>query len=685
MIKKHLSSKKMNVPRYLTLQEIENILDRTVPYENNRMFIQKDPNAKREMLFNIRSNLKEQLKFVKLTPDAFDDLDQSIMLKLQKSLADPGYMVGITVAESFGQEVSQAALNSKRLTGAGSDITGGLAAVKAVLSGSKGAIAPAHIFFKNPYFTVYDIYRMAAQFNYYTVKRVTKGDPILLHIEDVDEGYWVPLYKNIHGNMPFEPRHVIRMYLNMDLIYKNQISISSIVKALEDSTSGNYLYPIPTPLTIETGQPYIDIYVDSTSIENFVQKETKDIVQGSVEIFMFNVFNVRDIHIKGIPHLLYMKPASVPMKKCVLMSVPIEVSNEDVEVVLEQGGSVDMLENIYVVKLNIFFMRQYGIPLEKLEKLIEACGMDILPASEENDEVLIVKTYEKKLPENILTEKIFKASDEQDALFKKYLKENASFLPPLNEIYKLSQHYYSTVKVEKEKDKQFDILAPLARYKIIDSSLCYSGDMYENLDVLGVIGMKNYLNEKISSLISGAGGSPIWMHVDLMTSYMCRLGNMTKFNLKGVEQEAGGLASSLLWKNQFNIISNAASMGKSSAGQTLADAKLLNANLRAGSYISDVFEDKQKEREYLEEKRKRQEEKDAILKMAQEKEKVTLNDLEKIIEQRKKAYAPAPVKEEKVRKKKEKEVIKPKEEKKAPIRKVVRTTKKKKEIDLDEL
>lgn len=612
----------MEAPRSLTKDEIEMVLDATLPLENNTMFVQRDVTAKRVMLEQLRDIMREQLKSIKLVPNGISELEKAIYEKIGKSLSHPGYMIGITAAESFGQEVSQAALNSKRLTGVGKDLSGGLAAIKSVLSGAAGAIAPAYLYFTNPYYTVYDIFRVASEFTYCTlfgegINSVAKlGKTELLTSDEHEEEYWVPLYTQIKGKIPFDYGHVIRFILNMNYIYQQQITVTSIIKAIENSNSNNLLYCVPSPLFI--AEPYIDVYVNTKGIEDMVEKETNNVVVGSVETFYTNVFLSKDCHIKGIPHVIKINPEFVSLKESIYQSEKLSVSKESREEAARKGVNVD---NIFYSKLNTHFMQKHGIPREKLEKLIEACQMEIVPQndSDDNHTFILVKTDGRK-PELVLTEFINKANEKQDQVFRDTMKNNKGILPPLSPIFSLSRQYYATVRMVK--DKNVSMLIPFSKYKIIDIERCVSGDMYENLKVIGIIGLKNFLNEKIASLITGAGGSPMWMLIDLvMTSYMCRLGHMTKFNLKGVE-ETSGPASSMLWKDtfrnmqvsaaagkrsnetQFNMIGNYYQQQTSVQTGSVADVKFLAGEFRGGSRVSDVLFDKQRESQYLIEKEK---------------------------------------------------------------------------------
>lgn len=640
-----LGSTTMNytAPRNLTTEDIQLILDTCLPLENNILFVQKDPYAKKVMLENLRKQLKDQLKPIKLSPDAIPYFIQIVNLKIAKSISDPGYMVGITIAESIGEAVSQAALNSKRLTGT-KDLSSGLSSLKAVLSGTMGAIAPAFIYFTNPLYTYYDIQRVAAEFLYVTLMdiqtntRLYKRDELEdLYDAENNDGvqYWVPLYKQIKGNIPFDYGHVIRMKLDMEFIYNHQVTISSIVSAIEGSNFMNLLYCIPSPLFFD--EPYIDIYVNSKGIDAIVEKETNNMVLGSVDTFFTNIFLSKDCQIKGIPHVLKLEPKSVAVKDCIMGSEKLTLSAEAVQVGKSKGVKKSQLENIFYTKLNTHYMHQHGIPLEKVIQLIEAAGMIIMPAKESSNDFLLIQTPSQpnnailndRKPEVILMERINKADEDQDKLFHESLRNSSMVLPALNLLYKLSRHFYAQIEMSKDKkENAVMVLIPFSRYKIIDSSRSVSGNMYENLNTIGVIGLKNYLNQRIATLLSGAGGIAVWMHIDLMTDHMCRLGHLTKFNLKGVE-ETSGFSSVMLWKDAVRAIESAAATGRTSnttkygpdvgsgsgsvpvSRGSMADFKLLSGVVRAGSTISDALVDKETEARYLREK-------EMVLNMAKE-------------------------------------------------------------------
>lgn len=683
--------------RKLTLAEIQSILDDVVPLQNNHLFIQKDAVAKKMMLLNLRENLKEQLRYMEVVEGGIPLLKEMMREKIIKSLSQPGYMVGVTVAESFGQEVSQAALNSKRLTGAGNDIAGGLNAVKAVLNGSKGAIAPASIFFKDPYFTMFDVYRMAAHFTNVTLQNLTFRSTLLQH-KDEEEKWWVPLHKKIYGEMNFTPNYIIRVYLNMEKVYNHQVSMEEILKGVMNINETNMFYPIASPLTED--EPFVDIYLNDDKLNDDVNK--------SAEIFYSTVFQIRDISIKGVPHLLRMTPAYVELKSCILKSVPVNVSNEDVDVreeltKKEKKKAKKMLENVHYLLLNEHLMNEYGIPKEKLVKLLESVGMENVPLlerereEEEREGFLLVRMPKgvTEKPEVYLSNQILVKEDEQDKEFNRAVRERITSIPALNDVFRYSRHYFARVKMGKEKDKILKILAPLSCYKIIDISRSNSGDMYENLNTFGVVGLKNYLNQKIAALISGAGGTPVWMHVNMMTNYMTQLGNLTRFNLKGVEQGPGGMLAAIQWKDHMRLIGRNAAAGTEGNSGSLSLFKMFNGNLQAGSMISDVVEMPDDEMEAMLEQVKQAKTKKELEERMKEAEEAKEEKKERkpsglksegLVASglKKTTTVKKTVKKVKVieEKKEEKEVNEKEKEEKKPRKKAVR---KKKNVDLDEL
>ena len=579
----------------LSKEEINELVDKIVPLENNYMFVQRDVVAKREMLNNIRENLRAQLAVVKVAETADrDELVESMRRRIQQSLSRPGDNIGITVAESFGQEVSQAVLNAKRMTGAGKDHAGGLAAINSVLNGSKGSVTPTNLYFNNQYYTVLDVYKMASFLTNVTLDTLMKGYAELIDLTDYLEGeeeFHVSLYKQINGDFPFNPKHKIRIPIDPYMLYRYQVSMTDIVDAIKANTHTNMMYPIPSPYSIPSEDGYyVDIYLDSTSIESMVENETKGAFEGSVEIFFMNTFQQSEIYIKGIPRLEEMTPVKIEVSDAILFTSKIQGDTRFENAVKKAKGKKSMTENIYYVKLNHYYMNEFGIPIEKLERLMELCGITILPLvkEKETNEFRIVKT-DGTDPKVLIGKKINEAIKDQDKVFIESIKKNEPSFPPINEIYKLSGHFFASAKVVYPKDKKGTILYDLAKYSAIDISRCISGDMYENLDVLGVIGMKNFLNIKIATLIKNASGSVVWPLIDLMTSYMTRMGYLTKFNLKGVENESGGFASAILWKDRTRIMTQAAAAGRDAPADTLAVAKFTNASGNLGSYVSSML------------------------------------------------------------------------------------------------
>ena len=96
----------MSIKRHLTLQEIDDICNVLKPNK----FIPTD--ISNSILENIRQNIILQLKKVQIYPEAIPELKNEILNSYEKSLVQPGEMVGTISASSIGESVTQQSLNS---------------------------------------------------------------------------------------------------------------------------------------------------------------------------------------------------------------------------------------------------------------------------------------------------------------------------------------------------------------------------------------------------------------------------------------------------------------------------------------------------------------------------------------------------------------------------------------------
>ena len=95
----------MNTKRFLSIEEIEDILQVIQPLNN------KSPDWLNQDVFNAQQTLLLQLNKIQLYPAVIPKFKEHIKQQYFKSILQPGEMVGVIAASSIGEQNTQASLN----------------------------------------------------------------------------------------------------------------------------------------------------------------------------------------------------------------------------------------------------------------------------------------------------------------------------------------------------------------------------------------------------------------------------------------------------------------------------------------------------------------------------------------------------------------------------------------------
>ena len=129
-----------NKPRYLTLDEIENILDRAIavpgvkPKGIAAVINRLAPYDVRLTVYNnILTLLRAQLGEISVTPLAFDDLVEHISTKFMRAQMDSESAVGLFSSEAISGPITQMALNAFHQSGSNKNVGSGIDMLRSLL------------------------------------------------------------------------------------------------------------------------------------------------------------------------------------------------------------------------------------------------------------------------------------------------------------------------------------------------------------------------------------------------------------------------------------------------------------------------------------------------------------------------------------------------------------------------
>ncbi|GHV54504.1 DNA-directed RNA polymerase subunit A'' [Spirochaetia bacterium] len=210
--------------RYLTEEEIEQILDFIVPRQGIPICIE-EPIYKRK-----KEDLKNQLVKIKIYPILISKLKKELEKQYYTSLITPGESVGIISAQSMGEFSTQATLNTFHAAGleTGIKVTDGISRFQELINASKNRdpkIETLTIYFKEK-FTL----RELKQLNIVEVfvRMIVKDIFVINDCSFYD--LFIELYG---GNKEICDTICIKCILNMDNIYKYKIHFYKLKQQLE--------------------------------------------------------------------------------------------------------------------------------------------------------------------------------------------------------------------------------------------------------------------------------------------------------------------------------------------------------------------------------------------------------------------------------------------------------------------
>lgn len=574
------------VPVRLTPEEIDRVVKEVFPdYRPIR-----DAKTLEVAVERDREILRGQLENVKLLPGQLDNLIELLFEKTIRSVADSGMAIGSILAALVGQTLAQVVLNSFHSAGSGQDITGGLKAIKQVISGSSGAVLPAMIYFKNPdLLTRLDVFRYKAYLEEVTLTSIARKFEFL-DIEEVEDAPWRDLYFAIRSKPSFESSEVFRVYLDMNELYRHMVTMEEIVTSIE--ASNMYLRCCPSPWNIE--DPFVDVYVNTAALRNGVMETLKMEIQDTSRQYFFTTFTQQPIHIKGIWGVEEVSPISFELYQHVLDAKPLSATRytlrED-KGKKTKGAKVKDASEYWVMILDQENNHRMGISDAKYRAWFEYCGMKV----HQHEEDVWIVSMKGGMPLQLMQKTLQKAYEEQDELYRAWMKgDRQNPIPDSPEGLRKGLHWFArattTRPANSPKDRSYRVMGNLSRIGFIDLQRTTSGDMYELIENMGVNAFQHYLTKVLQVLITNAGGQMTLENARLMALYVCLKGYLTPFTPKGATS-GGDLTTDIMGgKNEFARILSGASEGTKGAKNSLA-LTMFGGQARVGTYTSDVLLD----------------------------------------------------------------------------------------------
>lgn len=361
-------------------------------------------------LFNIRTWVSYDNNINEITfSDDYDELSwqKDIVLDeiTQIRSITPCKVYDLTVPETanFSLFNGLCVRDTFHTSGQQKSVSSGIDAMKSLIfAGQKNRNEACTIYFKNTQLTFQQVLdhrhilvgSMVADF----VKNQKIG-----YLSEMDKFWWHESFELLHGKKIPESTMVMRLYLNLDNMYKQHVKISDIAKVLENEVPSSIIC-VYGPLS----DAILDIYPDPKTIVGTLNSSAKlkrkrrdnkdhdDNDELEVKQFFGNlnmdfaekVFlesivlqDLKNIKVKGITGIKEIYPISQPVLSIVLSErriADIDLVNVDVTKMLRP-----YMQNGHVLFYNNEVIRLTGIMPENLAALCAAAGFTIIGGTDD--------------------------------------------------------------------------------------------------------------------------------------------------------------------------------------------------------------------------------------------------------------------------------------------------------------
>lgn len=525
----------------LTNEEIEDVVNALPPI---LAALPKVANKVREQIQNkIRLQLKD-IMMIK-TPESLKKLKEMIVKAHYNSLAQPGEPVGMRAAEAFGQPTTQMALSVFHSAGAASSVAG-IDAIKELyqLKKENRKNDNTTIHFKNKDLIYEDVIDLRRKINGILLKDVLERTPEPRRYSKKTEPYWYQLYLDVSNRrLPIDRNEILeerdtrhnflRLKFNKNKLFNYNLTTVSIAEKLNQDS----IFCLPSP----TDEGIVDIFVDSAVVMSYDKiRDIRDI--------NISPYNVVDIFILVflIPDLLSTDTIINDGVDKISDIFPVETK---VYTVVENRECIDKeigLWRMLFDKINIILR---GVPLQKLYKLMELCGIKISKITDDYIEVIsendpfktmdnIVKSEEEKL-------KVAVEKEKKDNIFK---RRNVP------EILRTGTYVYA-------KSNGTNLIKILG-HPLIDTSTTTCTNPHEIVKILGIEAARNYLIRAYITVISENSHYLDPRHALITADFQTYKGVLLQISPRGAARQNTGPLAKASFEQPIEAFVDAAAFGK---------------------------------------------------------------------------------------------------------------------------
>jgi DNA-directed RNA polymerase beta' subunit len=529
----------MSKSRSLNSNEIEDIVNA----------LPKVQAATKKCSDNIRTQiqnfLRNQLSEIKIIPEGIPKLKEYIIQQHYNSLVSAGEPVGIRAAEAIGQPTTQLALDSFHSAGKESEIGTGIVSIKELYNMSqKRSTEYITMHFKNKFYTFEDIIDLRRKIVGVMADDLILKKQYIPYNGMIPNNYWYNFYTDLTGKKIPKCTTYLRVQFDKVKLYAFNITPQDIAQKIENSQ----ITCIPSPAY----EGIVDFYPNDENIIESIAKKTAELSiteENASFLFLHLIFspNLKDTLISGIKGITQLTPKSKPVSALIKSETQLGPAR-------------------WRMDLDTIMQFIDGIPVEKLTKLIQMCGIKIveqtptyyvvdMPEMKTVEGKFIMDDGETVLEENrpqaLINKKV---SDDKSAMNRKTEEEKKQGIFKRQEVTELGRTAFYLYGLTNGSNL-VDVLAN----NMVDSRYTKSNNPHEMNKALGIEATRNFLIlEYLRNFPNAVEPRHIMLCVDFQTS----LGVLLPITSRGAARQQTGPLAKGSFEHAMITFLEAAAFGK---------------------------------------------------------------------------------------------------------------------------
>jgi hypothetical protein len=525
-----------------------------------------------EMRSHIHNQVKTmigyQLAYIKIRPSKIESLASIVANKTNRSFFQPGNPIGFAISEAIGQPATQLMLSSFHKAGqAGASGFNRLKAainpknIKTLNKWAKTTTMNIHM--RNKEYSYEDLYIAAYQFISVTIADLIDNSRITKETYPFeDKSMYIPEFTQLSNYKDLGCG--IRLRFNREKLFLHKISLDSIAKKLEEIAGGN-LFTVFCGPHIEG---VIDIYPNPSSI---CTSEVKDL-QECCDVFenghLKTEFSSKSLN-EDYADISKVSVKRFEVVKLIQAVTPhFEINEAESETVSETVS--DSLVRVWIKWV---VAKKEGIPIEKLESLLELSGFPIAETDPDGFYYVVASPGGSlKVVEEI--SQLMK--DETQRLIASFSETN---ILTSSELY-IAGNYCNIFTMGSN-------LAKVRLHPDVDEFNTISDSVSEIYKVLGLEVARAYVIKELNDIFEDIAPR----NIEILADWMTASGRIIPVNVKSIPKNESSVIRSMCFENPKIHIVHGAVTGVEELVSNVSSRVLFGVQQSIGTGAFQIKED----------------------------------------------------------------------------------------------